>query len=97
MKQLSVFCSRDLSEQVVRVLADSGVDGFIELGEATGNRFREPGAVPRTLTWEAVGFLVPGAEDGQIDALAEKLKGLAGDCQAGPCLRVTVSRVEQVY
>ena len=97
MKQLSVFCSRDLSGQVVRILAQSGIDGFVELGEATGNRFREPGAVPRTLTWEAVWFLVPGAGDGQVDALAGKLKEMAGDCEAGPCLRVTVSRVEQVY
>ena len=95
MKQLAIYCSRDLEERVVSALDQAGVEGFVRIPHVTGNKFREPGGVPRTLTWEALAFVVPGAEEATVEAVVRELEGYAGGCEIRPCLRMVVSSVEK--
>ena len=51
MKQLTVFCSRDLESRVVSILDEAGLDGYLRVGDVMGNRFLPKGQVPRSETW----------------------------------------------
>lgn len=97
MKQLTVFCSRDLEEQVVEILDGSGLDGYLRLDGVTGNRFLPRDQVPRSLTWEVVMIIVPGAEPALIDSVREKLQTIAEDCEIEPCIRLLVNTSCEVY
>ena len=97
MKQLTIFCSRDLEAQVVSVLDGSGLHGYLRVGDATGNRFLPKGQVPRSLTWEAVMIVIPGDEDATIDAVREKLQDIAASCGPDPCMRLLVNTACETY
>jgi len=97
VKQLSIYCSLDLEERVVAALDRAGAEGFVRIPRATGNKFAGPGEVPRTLTWEAAVFLVPGAAEPVVEAVVRELESYAGGCDIRPCLRMVVSPVERVY
>jgi len=97
MKQLTVFCSRDLEERVVSILDRSGLDGYLRLDDVTGNRFLPKDQVPRSLTWEVVMIIVPGAEPALIDAVRRELQGIAEDCEIEPCIRLLVNTSCEVY
>lgn len=97
MKQLTVFCSRDLESRVVSALDSAGIHGYLRVGDATGNRFLDKGQVPRSVTWEAVMLVVPGDEDAIIDRLREKLQGIASECGPDPCIRLLVNTACEVY
>ena len=97
MKQLTVFCSRDLESQVVSTLDEAGLHGYLRLGDATGNRFLAKGQVPRSVTWEAVVIVVPGDDDAVIDAVREKLQDIAEKCDVEPCIRLLVNTACEVY
>ena len=94
MKQLSIVFSDDIEERITRALDEAGVEGFIRIAGASGNKFTEPGIVPRTLTWPATMFLVPGVADEQAKGLVARLERYAASCTTDPCLRVIVSSVE---
>jgi hypothetical protein len=97
VKQLTIYCSRDLEDQVVNALDHAGVEGFLRLGGASGSKFCDPGEVPRTMDWDATVFLVPGAEGPQVDAIVSELGEFARGCDPYPCLRISVTPVEQIY
>jgi hypothetical protein len=97
VKQLTVFCSRDLEPQVVSALDDAGLHGYLRVGDATGNRFLAKGQMPRTATWEAVMIVVPGAEDTLIDGVRKKLQGVAASCEVEPCIRLLVNTACETY
>ena len=97
MKQLTIFCSRDLESQVVSILDEAGLYGYLRIGDATGNRFLPKGEVPRAVTWEAVMIVVPGDEDATIDAVRETLQGIAADCEVAPCIRLLVNTACETY
>ena len=97
MKQLTIFCSRDLEDRVVSALDRAKVDAFLRVGEATGNRFRSAGQVPRLMTWEAVLFLVPMISEEGLGAIVDELEAYAGACEIEPCLRIVVSPVDRVH
>jgi len=97
VKQLTIFCSRDLEQQVVSTLDDAGLHGYLRIGGATGNRFLAKGQVPRSVTWEAVMIVVPGAEDETIDAVRDKLLGIAASCEIEPCIRLLVNTACELY
>jgi len=94
MKQLTVFVNRDLEPQVLAAFDHAGIEGFLRLGEASGNRFLAAGEVPRTIAWEAIMFVVPAVEEGKADRIAAELADAAADCGAGPCLRVVAVPAE---
>lgn len=96
MKQLTIFCSRDLENRVIAVLDRAGIDGFFRAGAATGNKFVPGGQVPRTESWEAAMFVVPAVEGEKIDSILGALAEYARSCEIEPCLRVVVSAVERV-
>lgn len=97
MKQLTIFCSSDLADRVVAALDRAGVEGFASLEKATGNKFADAGRFPRTITWEAHVFIVPGATDGQIGQVVGELECLANECEIKPCLRISVVPLEALY
>jgi hypothetical protein len=96
MKQLMIFCSRDLEDRVIGVLDQAGIDGFFRTGAATGNKFVPGGRVPRTQSWEAAMFVVPAVAAEKIDSILGALAEYARSCEIEPCLRVIVSSVEAV-
>ncbi len=97
MKQLTIYCSRDLEDRVVNALDHAHMEGFLRIGGASGSKFCDPGEVPRTMDWEATMFLVPGADEAQIQAVVNELAEYTESCDTYPCLRIAVAPVEQVH
>lgn len=97
MQQLTIFCSKDLEEQVVETLDRLGLEGFLHLGDAVGSKFNRPGRLPRTFTWEASVFVIPAEAPEKIDAVVSELESFADACDTQPCLRLVVSSVDRVY
>jgi len=96
MKQLTVFCSNDEESRVITALDHAGIKGFFRMGDASGNKFVEPGQVPRTVAWEAVMIVVPSAPEESIRAVMGNLGEYARSCTIEPCLRMVVSSVDEV-
>lgn len=96
MKQLTIFLSPDLEHRAIDALERAGVEGFLRLEGATGNKFLANDPLTRIMTWEAVALLVPGADDGQAASVVEELGHYADACETRPCLRIVVSPVEAV-
>jgi hypothetical protein len=96
VKQLTIFCSSDLSDTVRDVLVRAGVNGFLKVPHAVGSK---PGATwqhGRYPTWDAEMF-VAAAEPEVIDKVVKALEQYAGKCEVDPCLRIMVSALEAVY
>jgi hypothetical protein len=96
MKQLTIYCSRDLEERVVHVLDHAGVEAFFRSSTGTGVRFLPQGQLPRTMTWEALFFLVPAIEEPALEQVIDELQRYSGSCEIEPCLRIVVSTVDRV-
>jgi len=97
VKQLTIFCSRDLEQQVVSTLDEAGLRGYLRLDGVTGNRFLPKGQVPRSVTWEAVMIVVPAGAADVIDDVREKLQAIAASCEIEPCIRLLVNTSCEVY
>jgi hypothetical protein len=95
MRQLTLYCSRDLEDRVISALDRAGVHGFLRVGDATGNKFLPQGEVPRTMTWEASLIVVPVVPSEKVDQIVKELREYAGSCEIDPCLRLTVSPVDE--
>ena len=95
MKQLTLYCSRDLEDRVVTALDRAGVHGFVHVAEATGNKFLPAGEVPRTMTWEASLIVVPAVPPEKVEPIVKELREYAGSCEIDPCLHVTVSPLDE--
>ena len=96
MKQLTIFCSSDLSDTVRDVLVRSGVTGFLKVPHAVGSK---PGATwqhGRYPTWDAEMYIA-AAETEAVDKAVEGLEQHVGKCDVEPCLRIMVSALEAVY
>ena len=96
MKQLTIFCSSDLSDTVRDVLVRAGVAGFLKVPHAVGSK---PGATwqhGRYPTWDAEMF-VASAEAEAVKKAVEGLEQYVGECDVEPCLRIMVSALEAVY
>lgn len=97
MKQLSLFISTDLERRAVDAIERAGVDGYLRLAGATGNKFEPADQHSRTMTWEALALIIPGADDAQVASIVGELEEHANACATRPCLRMVVSSVEAVY
>jgi hypothetical protein len=96
VKQLTILCSSDLSEEVRGALVAAGAEGFLQLPGAVGNKpgaAAEHGRYPR---WEAEMFLAPATPEVVQKAVA-RLRSLADNCDVEPCLRILVSTLDEVY
>ncbi len=96
MRQMTVFCSRDLEPRVVSAFDRAGVEGYLRLSGATGQKFMPPGQVPRTMTWEALALVVPAANDGAVESVVAELRIYAGSCEIQPCLRIVVAPIDEM-
>jgi hypothetical protein len=96
MRELKIFCSRDLEDRVVEALDGAGVEGFLHVGEATGHQFAARGELPRTISWEASLFVVPALDEDKVRAVQDELAAYAGRCEVEPCLRMVVGSVERM-
>ena len=95
MKQLTIFCGRDLEGRVITALDHAGIEGFFKPASSTGNRFLPQGEVPRTMTWDATMFVVPAAEESRVEVVLNELREHADSCEIEPCLRAVVSPVDR--
>jgi len=96
MKQLTIFCSADLSATVQEALVRAGAEGFLSVPNASGMK---PGAAAphgRVPRWPADLFLAP-VRDEVAKSVVAALGSYAGECQVAPCLRIMVSSLEAVY
>jgi hypothetical protein len=96
MKQVTIFCSADLSTAVQEALVRAGVEGFFHLPGGAGVK---PGAAAehgRWPRWEAEMFVTPVPHDA-ASRIVEALRSLAGRCEVEPCLRILVSDLEAVH
>jgi hypothetical protein len=94
MKMLTIYASSDLQNRIVTAIQEAGADTFLTLDGATAHRFNRSHDLPRTMTWEAVMFLVPGLSNEQANQLSEALGEECGDGDRRPCLRMTMSDVD---
>ncbi len=96
MKQVTILCSADLSSTVHEALVGAGVEGFLNLPNASGMK---PGAAAphgRVPRWPAEMFVVPATDEVARKVVAA-LEAYAGKCEVEPCLRILVSGLEAVY
>lgn len=96
MKQLTIFCSSDLSDTVRDILVRAGIAGFLKVPHAVGSK---PGATwqhGRYPTWDAEMFIA-AAEAEAVDKAVKDMEQHAGKCDVEPCLRIMVSALEAVY
>jgi hypothetical protein len=97
MKQLTIYCSSDEESRVITALDHAGVEGFFRVGDAAGNKFLDPGQVPRAATFEAIMIVVPAAPEEKVRVVTGELGEYTRACEIEPCLRMVVSAVEEVY
>ncbi|MFA6449938.1 MAG: hypothetical protein WCX65_10735 [bacterium] len=94
-KQLTIFCSSEISDMVIGILSSSGIKGFMHL-QGTGTNVIKKTAFAHDLTWPADVFIVP-AEEQPIRNILEHLKNYAGKCEIEPCLKLILSSVDEMY
>ena len=95
MKQLTIYFSIDLEDQVIAGLERAGCQGFFRY-DGMGVRFLEEGKVPRTISWEAAVISVPQIDDAAAGLLIGELEALIASCEVEPCIRIVVAGVERV-
>ena len=96
MKQLTIFCSADLSDMVRDALIHAGIQGFIKVPHAVGSK---PGATwehGRYPTWEAEIFMTPAPAE-VVERVVAQLRDYCGKCDVEPCLHILVSSLEAAY
>ena len=96
MKQLTIFCSSDLSDTVRDALVQAGIEGFLKVPHAVGSK---PGATwehGRYPTWDAEVFMTPAPED-KVRQVVERLREYCGKCDIEPCLHILVSTLDAAY
>ncbi|RMF74732.1 MAG: hypothetical protein D6738_05580 [Acidobacteria bacterium] len=93
---MKILCNSDLTDRVISALDHAGAHHFLRIPEAVGTMFEPEGVIPRTISWEATLFVVPGLTVEQIDRLVHELRDVVGECSAENCLRILVSRVERL-
>jgi hypothetical protein len=96
MKQLAIFCSTDIEEEVTGALDHAGVEGFLRVAGGAGTQFAPKGELPRSFSWEATVFIVPALAAEPLEEVVSALSAYAGSCTIEPCLRIVVSDVERV-
>ena len=96
MKQLVIYCSEDLEHQVVSSIDRHGAEGYLAIPNAVGHKFLEPEALPRSVSFEAVMIVVPGASEACVAGILKDLQHIAKNCEIQPCLRASVVAVEQL-
>ena len=96
MKQMTIFCSSDLSGKVRDALVAARVEGFLQIPDAVGNKpgaAAEHGRVPH---WEAEMYVAP-MEDEAVQRVLALLRDYVDKCDVEPCLRILVSPLDAVY
>ena len=96
MKQLTIYCSDELTEQVGRVLRRQHIDSFVHIPSIYGNRTSSQASINKDIVWHAEAFVV-FTEGQQLEAIMNELADFANACEANPCLRMVVTPVEKLF
>ena len=96
MKQLTIYSSRELTDEVNRVLHDVQVEGFITMSELTGNKLKPRGSYEKDMAWSATAFVVFTEAD-RVKEITAALRDYADRCEVEPCLRMVVVPIEEIY
>jgi hypothetical protein len=96
MKQLTIYCSEEMTDEVSQVLRKHDVEGFIHLPQIYGTKRKPKASFGKDLTWQASAFVVfPNGE--QLTGIVNQLQEYAARCEVEPCLRMVVAPIEQMY
>jgi hypothetical protein len=97
MKQLTILCSEEIREKIIRTLNRFDTEGYAEVGRVTGNRPKDPRYLDsRDMTWPAAMFVMV-ADEGKVRQIVDELRAYAGQCDVQPCLRVMVVDLAEYY
>ncbi|NIV94901.1 hypothetical protein GWN42_19440 [candidate division KSB1 bacterium] len=96
MKQLTIFCSEELTGEVSQVLHKYEVEGFIHMPGLYGNKLKPKGSFEKDLTWQASAFVI-FPDETKLSSIIQELSDYANKCEVRPCLRMVVVPVEQMY
>lgn len=96
MKQLVIYCSDDLEHRVVSAIDRNGAEGYLRVPNAVGHKFLERERLPRSVSFDAVMIVVPGASEACVAGILEDLQDVANRCEIRPCLRASVLDVERL-
>lgn len=96
MKQLTIYCSEELTNEVSQVLHKHEVEGFIHMPGIYSNKLKPKGSYEKDLIWQTSAYVTfPGDE--QLTDIMNELKEYANQCKIETCLRMVVVPVEQMY
>lgn len=96
MKQLTIYCSEELTDEVNHVLHKYEVEGFIHMPGIYGNKLKPRGSYEKDQIWQAAAFTV-FPEENKLTSIMNELQGYARKCNIEPCLRMVVLPVEEMY
>lgn len=96
MKQLTIYCSEELTHEVSQVLHRNEVEGYMHLPGIYGNKLKAKGSFEKDLAWPANVFIVFPSEE-QLTGIVNELQEYVNRCDVEPCLRMVVAPVEQLY
>ena len=97
MKQIMVYCNNEIRDDVIKIINQYEVGGYLEVGEAYGCiPKRKDQLEGKDLTWPASMFIAFD-EDKKIKAIFEDLKRLVDRCETKPCLRLVVLDIAEFF
>jgi hypothetical protein len=95
MKQLTVYCSEELTGKVNLVLHNREIDGYIHMPGIYGNKLKTRGSFEKDLIYPASAFVV-FSDDDKIAKVMADLRAYTDQCDVEPCLRMIVTHAEQI-
>lgn len=96
MKQLTVYCSEELSEDIQHILHHYDLEGFIHEPGMVATKFKPKGSYGKDMSWQTNIFVV-FPEDQQLEGIVGELKHYINACEIEPCLRIIVTSVDLIY
>jgi hypothetical protein len=96
MKQLTIYCTEELTGQVNQALHNFQIEEYIHMPGLYGNKLKTKGSFEKDQTYPASAFVVYAAAD-KIEAVVSELQEYANQCSIKPCLRMAVLATEQIY
>jgi hypothetical protein len=96
MRELTIYCTEELRNQVDQILHRCQVDDYIHMPGLYGNKLKVKGSFEKDLTYPASAFLVYATKE-KTEQVVTELKAYANQCSVKPCLRMAVSVPEQVF
>jgi len=96
MKQLTIICFKELSNDVAQILSREISGGYVHIPDAVGRKTEELVGYEKTASFPAEVFIA-AAEDETIGKIVHQLKEYTDKCEYKPCLKMLVSKLEEWF